>query len=129
MWLYEDNQATSRIITTGKFPTMRHVKRMHGVGICWMHDTYKSGVFKLFDCHTSKQAADVFTKHFINSDKWEHAVRLIGLVPRPRERFRCVTLPGLISEIRSHLPQVFDFKSGCSSPTRSRIFCDPTAFA
>ena len=30
MKLLEDNQATARIIQTGKFPTMRHVNRVHG---------------------------------------------------------------------------------------------------
>ena len=31
--LYEDNQATSRIIQTGKYPKLRHVQRLHGVNI------------------------------------------------------------------------------------------------
>ena len=80
LYLFEDNQATCRIISTGKFPTLRHVKRMHGVSVSWLHDAYNTGVFKLFDCVTDVEAADIFTKHFVNADKWRHALDLIGVV-------------------------------------------------
>ena len=80
MTLWEDNQACSAMIKSGKFPTLRHVKRMHGVSITWLHDAYKNKIFQLGDCHTERQAADIFTKHFVSKDNWQPTSRLIGLV-------------------------------------------------
>merc|ERR1711911_68134 len=54
--MYEDNQATARIITTGKYPKLRHVPRLHGVNISWLSDLYKKGMFVLHDTHTQRQA-------------------------------------------------------------------------
>ena len=31
--VYQDNQATARIMTTGRAPTLRHIKRAHSVSI------------------------------------------------------------------------------------------------
>ena len=39
--MYEDNQATTRITQTGKYPKLRHVQRVHGVNISWLHDLLK----------------------------------------------------------------------------------------
>ncbi len=80
MYLFEDNQATSRIVSTGKYPTLRHVRRMHGVSISWLHDAYQKGVFQFFDCTTEYEAADIFTKHFTDVRKWRHSLDLIGIV-------------------------------------------------
>ena len=41
MELYQDNQATARIITTGKAPTLRHIGRVHQVSIAWLHEFVK----------------------------------------------------------------------------------------
>ena len=80
VYLFEDNQATLRIIQTGKYPTLRHVRRMHGVSISWLHDAFNAGHFKVFDCDTNYQAADIFTKHFTDVRKWRHALDLIGVI-------------------------------------------------
>ena len=93
MYLFEDNQATSRIISTGKYPTLRHVRRMHGVSISWLHDAYQKGVFQLFDCTTDYEAADIFTKHFTDVRRWRHALDLIGLVHDT----------GLLQHLNAHL--------------------------
>ena len=34
----------------------------------------------LKDCHTQAQAADIFTKHFVNPEQWDHAQTLIGML-------------------------------------------------
>ena len=82
--LYEDNQATTRIITTGKYPKLRHVQRLHGVNIAWLHDLlWKQLYYDVFDTHTKRQAGDIFTKHFTAVPAWQHAVSLIGVVSDP----------------------------------------------
>ena len=80
MTLYEDNQATSRIIQTGKYPKLRHVQRLHGVNISWLHDLNKRGLYDIVDTHTKRQAGDIFTKHFTSVPCWEHAMKLIGIL-------------------------------------------------
>ena len=80
VYLFEDNQATLRIIQSGKYPTLRHVRRMHGVSISWLHDAYLAKHYLPWDCATDYQAADIFTKHFTDIRKWHHALDLIGVV-------------------------------------------------
>ena len=82
--LYEDNQATTRIITTGKYPKLRHVQRLHGVNIAWLHDLLKKELYDVYDTHTKRQAGDIFTKHFTAVPAWQHAVSLIGVVTDPK---------------------------------------------
>ena len=36
--VHEDNQATLRIMQTGKVPKLRHVQCLHGVSVAWLHD-------------------------------------------------------------------------------------------
>ena len=102
MTVYEDNQATARIIEIGKFPTLRHVKRMHGVSIGWLHDAFRSGLFSLHDCHTSREAADIFTKHFTSKHRWQHALSLIGIIHDPSmlERLHLVDHAAVMSDVR-----------------------------
>ena len=80
MVLYEDNQAAAQIVKTGKSQKLRHVRRTHGISISALHDWHRKKVFKLADCHTKAQAADLFTKAFTNPESWEHAYTLIGMV-------------------------------------------------
>ena len=79
--LYLDNQATARIIQGGKAPTLRRIK-MHLVCVTWLHERMGSKDVQLEDCNTEVMAADILTKHFINSAKWLHACLLIGVVKR-----------------------------------------------
>ena len=78
--LWEDNQTCATIIKSGKSNELRHVKRVHGVNICTLHDHYQKKLFTLGDCHTHAQCADIFTKYFDNDVKWIHAKRLIGVL-------------------------------------------------
>ena len=75
---YEDNQATIRMLETGKNPTLRHLGRTHKVDLAWMFEQFSREVFDLRYCTSEEQAADIFTKHFVNPDKWKQVTRLIG---------------------------------------------------
>ena len=77
--LFEDNQAASRIMETGKYPTMRHVERVHGVSLNFLHEMYQRKVFSLEDCHTMAQAADVFTKPITSFITWSRSMLMIGM--------------------------------------------------
>ena len=56
------------------------MRRMHNVSISWLCDARKRDMFQLADCETSRMAADIFTKHFTNPEKWKHAITLIGMI-------------------------------------------------
>jgi hypothetical protein len=76
---YEDNQATAKIVRSGKYAAMRHVKRTHGVQLSFLTEQLRAGSYELEDCHTSVMAADIFTKFFICARKWHRAIQLIGV--------------------------------------------------
>jgi hypothetical protein len=60
----EDNQAASRVVITGKNPSMRHMSRTQRIDISWLNERYSDGDFEFIDCPSEYQAADIFTKFF-----------------------------------------------------------------
>ncbi len=59
--VYQDNQATARIMSTGRAPTLRHIKRTHSVSIAWLHEMVIGPDSALHDCVSDGMAADIFT--------------------------------------------------------------------
>ena len=64
--VYQDNQATARIMSTGRAPTLRHIGRTHRVSVAWLHERVTGPDINLHDCMSDVMAADIFTKHFVN---------------------------------------------------------------
>jgi hypothetical protein len=77
---FEDNQATIRMLESGKNPTLRHLPRTHKVDLAWLFQEFKKSTYDLKYCTSEEQAADIFTKHFVNSDKWNDVMHTIGHV-------------------------------------------------
>jgi len=82
MEVFEDNQAASRVVKTGKSQELRHVHRVHGVSIRALHEAWQEDDFALKDCHTMAQATDIFTKGFTSKALWNHVSQLIGMVDK-----------------------------------------------
>ena len=82
MEVFEDNQAASRVVKTGKSQELRHVHRVHGVSIRALHEAWQESEFSLKDCHTMAQAADIFTKGFTSRVMWNRVSQLIGMVDK-----------------------------------------------
>ena len=80
--IYEDNEKAQKIIASGKFKAMSHVSRTHGLALSFSHDCHKRGLFSLRDCHTKSMCADIFTKYFTEPLAWQHARKLLGILPR-----------------------------------------------
>ena len=40
LYVFEDNEAVIKMITTGRSPTMRHVSRTHRVALDWLFDRF-----------------------------------------------------------------------------------------
>ena len=68
--VHQDNQATARIMSTGRAPTLRHSKRTHSVSVAWIHERVSGPDLNLHDCISDVMAADVFTISFIIRDRW-----------------------------------------------------------
>jgi hypothetical protein len=77
--LMEDNQAASRVVITGKNPSMRHMSRTQRIDISWLNERYSDGDFEFIDCPSEYQAADIFTKFFTDGKVWTRNLRLIGI--------------------------------------------------
>ena len=77
----EDNQATIRILETGKSPAFRHTDKTQRVNLSWLEEQFKRKWYQLVHGPSLMQSADILTKPFTSSDKWNHAVRLLGLRP------------------------------------------------
>ncbi len=63
--IYQDIQATVRIMITGRAPTLRHTKRTHGVCIARVIERVVSDDVELHDYMSSVMAADNFAKHLV----------------------------------------------------------------
>jgi len=79
----EDNQATIRILESGRSPSFRHTDKTQRLNLSWLSEQFKRKHFRLVYVGSSLQAADILTKHFTNSEKWESALRLMGISSRP----------------------------------------------
>ena len=76
----EDNEATIRIISTGKSQAMRHVGRTHRVDLAFLHEAKENKHIIVNPCPTDYMCADIFTKTFTNKQKWEQVAKLIAHV-------------------------------------------------
>ena len=86
MEVFEDNQAASRVVKTGKSQELRHVHRVHGVSIRALYEAWLANEFALKDCHTMAQAADIFTKGFTSKTLWDQVSELGGRVSKTQGR-------------------------------------------
>ena len=79
--LREDNNACLQNIRQGRFPTMKHVSRTHGVNVHFLTQCMNNPATPLLleRCETDAQSADIFTKKFANKDKWNAVRRLINI--------------------------------------------------
>ena len=79
----EDNQATIRILESGRSPSFRHTDKTQRLNLSWLSEQFRSKHFRLVYVGSSLQAADILIKPFTNSEKWETALRLMGMSPHP----------------------------------------------
>ena len=60
---------------------MRHVSRTHRVNIAWLKEEFDKDSVVMKFIQTQRQAADIFTKHFIDKFKWFGALVSVNHYP------------------------------------------------
>ena len=75
----EDNQATIRIIETGKSPSFRHTDKTQRLNLGWLSEQFRRQHFKLVYVASLMQAADILTKPFTSAEKWNHGLTLLNI--------------------------------------------------
>ena len=74
----EDNQATIRILESGKSPTFRHADKTQRTNLSCLSEQCKRGWYDLIYGPSEMQVADVLTKPFTNAEKWRFALALMS---------------------------------------------------
>ena len=75
----EDNQATIRILESGKSPAFRHADTTQRINLGWISEQFRRKHYVLAYVNTSLQAADILTKPFTSNEKWTKALKLLSI--------------------------------------------------
>ena len=94
----EDNQATIRILETGRSPAFRHTDKTQRLNLGWLAEQFRRKHFRFVYVNSILQAADVLTKPFTNAEKWNVCLRLMNIVDSsvlqaPKARKACAGEP------------------------------------
>ena len=65
----EDNQATIRIMESGKSPSFRHTDKTQRLSLAWLSEQFKRKHFNLVYVASMLQAAGILTKPFPNAER------------------------------------------------------------
>ena len=76
---HEDNQAMIVVVRTGRSPTMRYLKRTHGVEVAWLNEVFKNPDLQLVYELSAKMAADMYTKGFVDHQQFAQAQWLFNV--------------------------------------------------
>ena len=77
----EDNQATIRVLESGKSPAFRHADKTQRLNLGWISEQFKRKHYELAYINTLRQAADVLTKPSTSAEKWNRALQLLCVGP------------------------------------------------
>ena len=77
--VFEDNEATIKIVRKGYSAKLRHVSRTHRVNLAGLSEELNKESVNLQYVNTTEQAADIFTKA-LEPHKWDAALRMISIV-------------------------------------------------
>ena len=73
LYVFEDNEAVTKMIIKGRSPTMRHVSRTHRVALDWLFDRINlDPKIQIKYIDTKNQLADILTNGNFTRDEWNH---------------------------------------------------------
>ena len=80
LYVFEDNEAVTKIIIEGRSPTKRHVSKTHRVAFDWLFDRiYLDPKIQIKYIDTKNQLADMLTKGNFTRDQWNHLLCLFDI--------------------------------------------------
>ena len=80
LYVFEDNEAVTKMIIKSRSPTMRHVSRTHRVALDWLFDRINLDTkFQIKHIDTKNQLADMLTKGNFTFDEWSPHLRLFNI--------------------------------------------------
>ena len=99
----EDNQATIRILETGRSPAFRHTDKTQRLNLGWLSEQFRRKHFRLVYVNSILQAADVLTKPFTSAEKWNFCLKLMSIIDssalqKPKARKACAGEPACPSK-------------------------------
>ena len=122
----EDNQATIRILESGKSPAFRHADKTQRLNLGWISEQFKRKHYELAYINTSLQAADILTKPFTNAEKWNRALQLMCVRPhKPPTRNAAAAASGALARLKPRPEAAYKrivFLLDCSQGSHS--ICD-----
>ena len=80
LYVFEDNEAVTKMIIKGRSPTMRHVSRTHRVALDWLFDRINlDPKIQIKYIDTKNQLADILTEGNFTRDEWNHLLTLFNI--------------------------------------------------
>ena len=80
LYIFEDNEAVTKMIIKGRSPTMRHVSRTHRVALDWLFDRiFLDPKIHIKCVDTKNQLADILTKGDFTRDERNHLLCLFDI--------------------------------------------------
>ena len=67
---YEDNQSAIVVLEKGYSAKLTHISRTHRVNMHWLREVFKNLAIPIHYIRSNKQAADIFTKAFLQLEPW-----------------------------------------------------------
>ena len=67
---YADNQSTIVVLGKGYSAKLTHISRTHRVNMHWLQEVFKNLKIPIHYTRSDKQAADIFTKAFLQLEPW-----------------------------------------------------------
>ena len=83
MVLLEDDQATIRILESGRSRPFRHTDKTQRLILAWLAEQFGRRHFVLVYVASILQAADIFTKPLSNAEEWDKLIKLLAIVSSP----------------------------------------------
>ena len=80
LYVFEGNEAVTKMIIKGRSPTMKHVPRTHRVALDWLFDRINvDPKIQIKYSDTKNQPADMLTKGNFTRDEWNHLLCLFNI--------------------------------------------------
>ena len=80
LYVLEDTEAVTKMITKGRSPTMRHVSRTHRVALDLLFDRiYLGSKIQVRYIDTKHQLADILTEGNFTRDEWNNLLHLFNI--------------------------------------------------